>query len=190
MPAPFGAQQPPMQGPPPAGFGPPMTSAPAPAYGYPPPPSYAMPGPYAPAWPAPRYIYDYEEGEVVPPGYHVETRAHRGLVIGGAVTFSSAYLLSVLGAVSGATDGPKGPKRYLPLLVPVGGPFITIGTADSKGAGTALLTLDGLAQVGGVALFIIGLSTDQALLVRNDVRTSFVPAVELGPRSGSLRWSF
>jgi hypothetical protein len=149
-----------------------------------------MPPAYAPGWPAPRYIYDYEAGEVVPPGYHVETRAHRGLVIGGAVTFSSAYLLSVLGAVAGATDGAKGPKRFLPLLVPVGGPFITIGTADSKGSGTALLMLDGLAQVGGVVLFIVGLSTDQALLVRNDVRTGLVPAVDVGPGSGSLRWSF
>lgn len=190
MPAPFGVQAPP-QGPPPAGLAPPMAGYGAPpAYGYAPPATYGLPPPYAPMWPAPRTIEDYEPGEAVPPGYHVETRAHRGLVIGGAVTFSSAYLLSVLGAVAGATDGAKGPKRFLPLLVPVAGPFITIGTADSKGAGTSTLVLDGLAQTGGVVLFIVGLYTDQALLVRNDVRTSLVPEVELGPRSGSLRWSF
>lgn len=161
-----------------------------PGYGYAPPSNYGMPPQYAPIWPAPRYIYDYEPGEQVPPGYHVETRAHRGLVIGGAVTFSSAYLLSILGAVAGATDGGKGPKKYLPLLIPAAGPFVTIGTANSEGAGTALLMLDGMAQVGGVVLFIVGMSTDQELLVRNDVRTGFVPRVDLGPRSGSLTWKF
>jgi hypothetical protein len=110
---------------------------------------------------------NYEEGQPIPPGYRVETRARRGLIIAGAVTFGVTYLLSAF-AASIAVDG-GGSEEFGPLFVPVAGPFITIGTAGSEGTGTFALVLDGVAQAGGIAMFIAGIATEEKFLMRNDV---------------------
>jgi hypothetical protein len=77
----------------------------------------------------------------------------------------------------------------MPLVIPVAGPFITIGTASSEGAGTLLLILDGLAQTSGVVMFIAGLATEDTELVRNDILGA-VPEINVGPGAASARWKF
>lgn len=109
---------------------------------------------------------NYEEGQAIPPGYHLETRARRGLVIGGAVTFGVTYLLSAFVASIAMDSG--GGDEFGPLLIPVAGPFVTVGTAESEGSGTFALVLDGLAQAGGVAMFVAGLVSEEEYLLRND----------------------
>lgn len=111
----------------------------------------------------------YTEGQPIPPGYRLETRMRRGLVIGGAVTFGSTYLLSALTASVAVDAG--GADEFGPLFIPVAGPFVTIGTAESEGTGTFLLVLDGIGQAGGVAMFIAGLATEEQFLLRNDIAT-------------------
>lgn len=159
-------QYPPGYGPPP-GYG-------QPPPGYQPPPSYYN-GEYPPI--GPKRI-DYEEGSPVPPGYRIETQANRGLIIGGTVTFGITYLLSIFVA-SIAVDG-NGGSEFGPLFIPVIGPFITIGTADSRDFGTFTLLLDGAAQAGGVAMFVAGMLTDRKYLIRNDVVTA-QPKFKLTP---------
>jgi hypothetical protein len=46
---------------------------------------------------------------------------------------------------------------------------VTLGTADHEGGGTFFLVLDGVAQAGGLAMFIAGLAFPRKVLVRNDV---------------------
>ncbi len=161
---------PPGYGQPPPGYAP--GYGPPPGYGQPP-PGYMQPPPgyfngeYPPI--GPKRI-DYEEGAPIPPGYRVETLPNRGLIIGGAVTFASTYLLSTfVGAV--AVDG-GGDDEFAPLFIPVIGPFITVATAESEGIGTFMLLVDGIAQAGGVAMFVAGMLTDRKYLIRNDIVTA------------------
>ncbi len=174
----------PQQYPPPARYGQ-QPGAYPPGYappGYAPPgyapPGYAPPG-YAPPGYAPPAIENekraarvlpYEEGEPVPDGYRVESRSHRGLLIGGAATLGSTWFLSVLiGAfIDSLNNGFGGNRESVawPLYIPVFGPFIGIPVFDSSGSGTFFLLIDGFAQAAGVGMIIGGALTTQKRLIR------------------------
>jgi hypothetical protein len=115
---------------------------------------------------------DYSEGDTIPPGYRTEKRMRKGLFIAGAVTFGSSYLVSVFVAAI-ASDSKLG-DALVPLYAPLAGPFITIATAESEGAATFTLVLDGVAQTGGLALALAGLLWKENILVRSDIPTSFM----------------
>jgi hypothetical protein len=157
------AQPPPGYGPPPAYYPPPPVYGP----GYAPGPGYGYAVPLAPAALGPKTL-DYSEGDPIPPGYRVKSGVRKGMVIGGFVTFGVLWLVSALTA--GTADSIAGGTSSLaPLYIPAVGPFITIGTANSRGAGTVVLVLDGVAQTGMLALGIIGLAAPKTELVRNDI---------------------
>ena len=59
-------------------------------------PVYVQQQQYAPQ--GPRVIRNYDEGAPIPPGYHPETRARLGLVVGGAALFGVFYLFTAIGA--------------------------------------------------------------------------------------------
>jgi hypothetical protein len=197
------AQPPPGYAPPP-GYGPPPGAYGPPPGAYGPPPQGGYGGyPYGyqyyyPPPPLPPRQLPYDEGQPVPPGYRVEERARKGLVIAGTVTFGSAYLLSILGAATAASDGGNEGEGFIPLFIPVAGPFITLGTMDDDAsAATPLFILDGIAQVGGVALLIGGLAASETILLRNDVRADRrrpavdpMPELRIGARAASARWRF
>lgn len=107
----------------------------------------------------------------MPPGYRIEARAHRGLIIGGAATLGGLWLLSVMigSAVDSLNRGYTGDSTSVawPLYIPVFGPFIGLGVFDNtSGSGTFILLLDGLAQAGGAAMIIGGALTTQKRLIR------------------------
>ncbi len=135
----------------------------------------------------PRVILDWNDDAQVPPGYHTETRVRRGLVVGGAVTFGTMYLLSALIAAVGADsanvsynyDGSYAGTRkneLAALWVPVVGPFIQMGNTSTS-SGNLLLGIDGAAQAAGAAMLIYGLAAPKTVLVRNDLgmTTTIVP---------------
>jgi hypothetical protein len=126
----------------------------------------------------------FEEGQPIPPGYRVETRARRGLIVGGAVTFGALYLLSAFTA-SVAVDGGNS-EEFAPLFIPVAGPFVTVGTARAEGVGTFALVLDGIGQAGGVAMFIAGMATEEKFLLRNDQAKISVTPMMVGESSFGL----
>lgn len=152
-----------------------------------------------PAMMGPREITSWEEGDPIPPGYHPDTRARKGLIIGGAVTFGVFYLISALvGAValdcqstfSNSSCGGLGV-----LLIPAAGPFIAIGTAKADGGGAAILVIDGLAQAGGLAMLILGIALPKTVLVRNDIgsnRKEVVGTIEplIGGMQNGLKITF
>jgi hypothetical protein len=76
------------------------------------------------------------------------------------------YLISVF--VASIADAANA-DEFTPLFIPVAGPFVTLGTADHEGSGTFFLVLDGVAQAGGLAMFIAGLAFPRKVLVRDDV---------------------
>lgn len=157
-------QPPPGYGPPPAYYPPPAAYGPAP--GYSPGPGYGYGVPQAPAL-GPKTM-DYSEGDPIPAGYRLKTSIRKGWVIGGFATFGGLWLISALTA--GTADNISGGTSTLaPLYIPAVGPFITIGTANSRGVGTVLLVLDGVGQTGMLALAIAGLAAQKTELVRNDI---------------------
>lgn len=101
----------------------------------------------------------------------VRTRANRGLVVGGAVTFGGTYLANMLASVmlSAWTYNENGAEYMNMSLVPIAGPWIQLGYAVTDGQ-IALGIMAGAAQAAGVAMFIAGLT----------VARSPVPEVNLG----------
>jgi hypothetical protein len=198
--------------PPPAAPGtypPPPNYPPQPGYAQPgaaPPGGYAaQPGypaqsgyPPAPPPPAPEHAQAaqseapqlpaemrYVEGRNIPPGYHLETRARRGLVITGPILFGIPYTFSLSSAASSAYS----PDRW--LYMPVLGPFIDLAsrgdrctrsgqnfsspgvtfTTDScndDGAARFFLMMDGIIQTAGATMLILGLALPQHVMVRDN----------------------
>lgn len=182
---------------------------PPPGYG-PPPPGYGPPAdPYnygvPPGTPYAGDIDDWEEGDPVPPGYQPSTRIRKGLVIGGAVTMGALWVISVLiggiavsvedadDALGGDSNGITAEDWY-PMFIPVAGPFITIITAEASGAGTAFLVIDGIGQVGGLAMLIAGLAAQESYLRRvpqyGEVNVEFAPVITPEFAGMGLKGSF
>ncbi len=140
----------------------------------PPPPAAPLPAQQAdyPAANGPRTL-EWEPGEPVPQGYHPSTQIRTGLVVAGAVTFGSVWLLNALVASIGI-DINQG--QAIPLFIPVVGPFIAMGTFRSLQATDAFfLVLDGLVQAGGVAMLVAGIAVPKHQLVRNRYASMLTP---------------
>lgn len=173
---------------------PPPVAAPMPPNGYPAPNPYPYPypPPYGFRYPGAgepgaqpsdgetRSVFKYQGG-VVPPGYHLEERANKALVISGSLIFGLPYLLSVYGAVVGA-DSNEAP--FAALFVPVIGPFIVAGSFDSGGySGVAQMffVADGFMQATGAALFIAGFLKPRKYVVRGEAPVAYEPELRVGP---------
>ena len=178
-------EQPPQQPPPPAypppGYGPP------PGYYPPPPPGYYPPGYY----PEPPSEIDYEEGQPIPPGYRPEEKIRKGLVIAGACVFGGVYLVNVIMVATMAPEAVERGEGPEWLYVPLVGPFIAIAAIEDMNAGIgALLAIDGLAQVGGLAMFIAGLAAKKKVLVRDYTMggIELTPTIGVGSAGAQLRF--
>ncbi len=135
-------------------------------------PSYV---PQSVAMSGPAEIKNYHEGDPVPPGYRPVERTRKGLIIGGAVTFGSLWLLSVLVAAGNADSNPNGKNEAVALYIPALGPFIQMPSSDSSTA-RVFLAIDGVGQCAGVAMLIVGLTSSNTVLVRNDLAGEAKPA--------------
>ena len=143
----------------------PHPSQPAPVpegYGQPTPqpqPGWSQPGPqrYSP----PRYHREpYVEGQPLPPGARVITRARTGLVASGTAMLAAGYVAMLFSYLFADAFGD--PTEW--MLVPLVGPFFTIPHAGAS-EGRGLLALDGLLQVGGLTMFIAGLVAKRSYVV-------------------------
>jgi hypothetical protein len=167
--------------------------------------------PSADATAAPTYMGPYEmeylEGAEIPPGYMKVERMRKGLVIAGAVTFGVSWLVSATAGVALTDEHNNNSCAYsedysgngygycddddesdaVPLFIPVVGPFIAMGTLDAEGPGRAALFLDGVVQVGGLAMLIAGVAATRTVLVRTPAATV---AIAPGPSSVHLTGSF
>jgi hypothetical protein len=132
-------------------------------------PYYVQQAPLSPpaAPSGPRIIKGWDDAQPIPAGYHLESHARTGLVVGGAVLFGTMYLISALVA-AGDADAHSGSSNPAGALwAPAIGPFIQMTQTSSATAGL-FLAIDGLAQIGGIAMFTAGLASPRTDLVRND----------------------
>jgi 16S rRNA U516 pseudouridylate synthase RsuA-like enzyme len=114
-----------------------------------------------------------------------------GLVGGGIGMLGGAWLLSaVFAAAAMGDDGSllgsnHDPEDWAPLFVPLAGPFIAIGTLEADSQGALLLALDGIAQLGGLTLIIVGATVKRTYLVRT-AELEFELAPTIGPTAQGL----
>jgi len=165
----------------PPGYAPAYPPGYVPAPGYGPGPGYTTPVyqqvqpsyvPQSVAFSGPRVITDWSEGEPIPPGYHEATRIRKGLVIGGAVLFGTTYLFTALGASIVAACSGENCYSAGSLFVPGVGPFIQMAQPGNGAIGNFWLAVDGIAQLGGITMFVVGLAAPKSVLVRNDLGSS------------------
>jgi hypothetical protein len=147
----------------------------------PPPPPYVSPyapAPYRPYSRAPARLR-YEEGDPIPPGYHVVHRSRQGLVIGGSIMFLVSYGISL--SVAFIYDF-KDETNW--LTIPVAGPWLMMyhrsqPDCDSQSGNGCVeqgleailrfyLGADGVVQAAGAAMFLFGIA-GRKILVRDDV---------------------
>jgi hypothetical protein len=62
-------------------------------------------------------------------------------------------------------DGVEG-EDWFPMFIPVGGPFATIVSVDARAEGMAPLLIDGIIQVGGLAMILAGSLVSKHRVVR------------------------
>jgi hypothetical protein len=145
-----------------------------------------------PGWPPPPMPpseLPYEEGQAIPPGYEVDTRIRKGLVIGGAVTLGSLWAITIIaGAIMRESRGADA----IPLFFPIAGPFVAIGTLQPNSVSTAFLVIDGVVQTGTAAMFIAGLAAEQSYLRYKGVGFEVEALPSAGPSTAglTLRGSF
>jgi hypothetical protein len=83
-------------------------------------------------------------------------RVRSVLVPGGASLFALTYIASAYSATTSyESDSSKTTSRTA-MWVPLVGPFVTLGSTRAAGS-ALLLVLDGLAQAGGLSLFVYGI---------------------------------
>ena len=112
-----------------------------------------------------------------PVGYHRETRPRTDLQTAGAVTLGVSYGLAALGGgflmfftnlLPPAGEGFRfGDVAF--LFVPVAGPFLQMPKAEGNPTVDALLAIDGLGQVAGATLLVVGMTWPKTIFVRDDL---------------------
>lgn len=153
---------------------PPPRYAPAPQ---PQPYPYPQAQPYTYPQPQPYFAPQRRARRVV--GYRTEERAVRGLWVPGVVTFCAGYLLNLIAtpvANGLSTDRPESVEEdaWAWSVLPIAGPIVQLVIEAPH---PAIPIGSGLLQIGGLALFIAGLTS------REQVR---LPIREGDPEDPSL----
>lgn len=147
-----------------------------------------VPGEPLPPGVQPPPYYRYRSGDKLPEGYHIEQRPTTGLLIAGYIVTGVPYAVGLLIALAAGFDN-KSPW----LLLPVVGPWITLGTREracneigDSGFDSAycfgdrttewLLGIDGVIQAIGGSLVALGFIVTRSYAVRDQVSYFVVPS--------------
>jgi len=134
---------------------------------------------------------DYEEGDVLLPGYELKTRPNRNLMTGGLITLLIPYGISFLVGGAVLLDGnDRRREEYAPLLIPVFGPFVSIGMWDRVSEeGAFVMLANGFAQVAGAAMITSAILMPEKYQERLS-KLPGKPEVFVGAGSATVRLRF
>jgi hypothetical protein len=135
-------------------------------------------------------ITDVDETRPVPYGYTKVSKARKGMIIGGAVTFGVTYGVSAFAAAISADLRKTDPSStdISALWIPALGPFLLLGQADSS-TGKFYLVQLGIAQTAGAIMLVYGLTSPKTVLVRND-QLSITPMIVHGASGLAVSGTF
>jgi hypothetical protein len=170
------------QQPPPPGYGQQQPVYGQPTYGQ---PTYGQPA-YAPYAPQPRRIREpFDANATYPENARIYKRLRIGMLIPGAVVFVGSYALAATLALD---EGLNIPNR---LVVPVFGPWISMGAADTS-AGRLGYAWAGITQAVGFALLIFGFipRTYVEYYAGNDAGPRVTPLASRDGGGLQLDWRF
>ena len=137
--------------------------------------------PQSVAMSGPEEIRDFDVSRPVPLGYTPIARTRTHLIVAGAVTFGVLYGLSAMVAAAGQdAAGNGGHNELAALWIPVAGPFIQAGET-STASGKLFLASVGGAQLAGALMLYYGMTTQDHVLVRNDL----VGGLTVAPLAGN-----
>ena len=138
---------------------------------------------------APRVVYDWDPDVPPPDGYELDWDMNGAMLGVGIGLFASGYLTSVLvGAVANATTSGG---EFVPLFVPVGGPFVAISTLDPSPGGLGLLIANGVVQSGGLlGIALAFVDTRHKIIRTGGVEMEVTPMIGEQQQGLSLRGSF
>jgi hypothetical protein len=131
----------------------------------------ALPEP-APPSERPVVQIPYDPERPIPEGFVRRSGPRVGIMMGGAALFGFAYATSVVLAVTDAeltesdVEEVEASRHNQALLAPLIGPFAALGTSNRTPGESVLLTVDGVLQAGGLAMFLVGLATREHWLER------------------------
>jgi hypothetical protein len=103
--------------------------------------------------------------------------------LAGGIVLGSLWMISLAAGIGLQDEENKHTtnKAYpWPLVFPVAGPFIAIGTADPEGPAISVLVLDGILQSAALITFIAGLAASRDVLVWNGQQGATVKFDGLG----------
>jgi hypothetical protein len=133
-----------------------------------------------PAAPAPAW----DSSQPAPPGYHVERKVNRGLVLAGSLLFGASYVGIVVPFLIVAANGTGAATS---VLLPVVGPLPMVPAqfrgADSPAMVGGMLVLDALLQAAGAGMLIGGM-VGKRVLVPGPSRGSAVHLLPVALRLG------
>jgi hypothetical protein len=183
---------------------PPLPSPPAPpavTVAHPPPPP-PPPPPYSPpAAPGPTYyppsgvasqsgapppvLPVYDPDQPIPQGYRLQSRPTVGVLGMGIGMFSAGWVTSVVMGIvlmEEAKKDPNGPdaSAFVPMYIPVVGPFVEMAVLRPGPAELGLLITDGIFQLAGSVGILVGSLKRTYRLVY----TGETASVELAPAAG------
>lgn len=158
-----------------------------------PPPGALPPEPRAaPAPPQEKPVF--VDGLLVPPNHHVERVPRKSLWIPGVALFGAGWLFALIADFTSLVFRSDPCTRWVSetAWIPLAGPAIAAGGQGYIGAGctsrifnplgTALAVLDTVLQVGGVTMFVLGLTIKESEVVPGPAptaRASDAPRLEL-----------
>lgn len=125
--------------------------------------------------------------ESPPPGVHEESRARTGLVLAGAATFATSYgaaLVFLAAEHERAGDDPMMPSVRLGpnglLAIPFVGPFFQMSGTEVSTAGNIVYATDGILQIAGAAMAVVGISWRAKVLVPDGAAEARVAPIRVG----------
>jgi len=127
----------------------------------------------------------YDEDKKIPEGYELATRARKGMIIGGAVTFGGLWSISILTGTQ--LEKTSSNDDHISLYFPIVGPWVGLGILEPNTTEKVLLVVDGAGQVLGAALVAAGTFWEQSYLRRlPDADENDAPSVSVAPAPGGI----
>lgn len=144
----------------------------------------------------------YVDGAPVPPGYRIENKREKVLIIGGSVSFGVAWVVTALASTLGnafshlaVTEDGSGSSQqtnwvlgYIPIVGPIG-VLATQPSAEQSPGMSTFMASSSVIQAGGAAMLIAGIALGPKKYLVEDAKREFHILPIAGPQVAGIQVS-